>query len=95
MAIDEAAVRHVARLAGLDLTDDEVRAYGAQLAAILGHVERIAALDLDGVEPLAPKPATMLRDDRVAPGLSRDEALANAPERDAAAFLVPRIIDEG
>ena len=93
MAIDEAAVRHVARLAQLNLTDDEVRTYGAQLANILRHVEQIAALDLDGVEPLAPEPSASLREDAVAPGLSRDDALANAPERDAASFLVPRIID--
>lgn len=96
MAIDEAAVRHVARLARLDLTDEEVRTYGAQLAGILAHVERLATLDLDGVEPLSPaaEPIAALREDAARPGLAREEALANAPERDAASFLVPRIIEQ-
>ena len=95
MAIDEAMVRHVARLARLDLTDEQIRAYGAQLSSILDYMKQLDAMDLSKVEPLAHTGDldTPLREDQPLAGLPRSEALRNAPLQDGATFLVPRVIE--
>ena len=89
-------VTHVARLARLDLTDDELEHYTDQLAAILDHAADIEALDLDGVEPMThPVPLTnVLREDIVRPCLDRDEVLAAAPSAESGRFKVPPILGE-
>ena len=89
-------VAHVARLARLDLTDDELEHYTDQLAAILDHAADIEALDLDGVEPMThPVPlVNVLRDDVERPCLDRDEVLAAAPEAESGRFKVPPILGE-
>lgn len=93
MAITEADVRHVAMLARLALTDEQVRTLTAELSGVLGHIDSIRKLDLEGVEPtehpLAMTNAT--RADVVRPGLPRAEALRNAPATDGTAFVVPAI----
>jgi aspartyl-tRNA(Asn)/glutamyl-tRNA(Gln) amidotransferase subunit C len=68
----------------------------AELEAILGHVASLAALDTTGVEPTAHALSmpTPLRDDRALPPLDPERALANAPERDGFAFVVPKVLDE-
>jgi aspartyl-tRNA(Asn)/glutamyl-tRNA(Gln) amidotransferase subunit C len=88
-------VEHVARLARLALTDDEVERLTVELGAVLGHAADVAALDLDGVPPTAhPLPLrNVLRDDVVAPTLPRDEVLAAAPSTEDGRFRVPRILD--
>ncbi len=80
--IDEATVRHVARLARLHLDPDEERRMGVELSGILEHVDRIQALDLDGVEPTTHVVAleNVMRDDVPRPSLPADEALREAPE---------------
>lgn len=94
--LDEAAVRHVAHLARLDLTDAEVAEFTVQLAAVLAHAQDVAALDTAGVAPMAhPFPlVNVLRDDVVTPGLERDEVLAMAPDSDGGRFRVPPILGE-
>ena len=89
-------VTHVARLARLDLTGDELEHYTDQLAAILDHAADIEALDLDGVEPMThPVPLTnVLREDVVRPCLDRDEVLAAAPSAESGRFKVPPILGE-
>ena len=89
-------VAHVARLARLDLTDDELEHYTDQLAAILDHAADIEALDLDGVEPMThPVPlVNVLREDVVRPCLDRDEVLAAAPAAESGRFKVPPILGE-
>jgi aspartyl-tRNA(Asn)/glutamyl-tRNA(Gln) amidotransferase subunit C len=89
-------VAHVARLARLSLTDEELELYTGQLAAVLAHAADIEALDTSGVEPTAhPLPlANVLRDDVVLPGLARDEVLAMAPATEDDRFSVPRILGE-
>jgi aspartyl-tRNA(Asn)/glutamyl-tRNA(Gln) amidotransferase subunit C len=89
-------VAHVARLARLDLTDDELEHYTDQLAAILDHAADIEALDLEGVEPMThPVPlVNVLREDIVRPCLDRDEVLAAAPEAESGRFKVPPILGE-
>ena len=91
---DDAA--YVARLARLELTDDELDTYAAQLAAVLEHAAEVAALDTEGVTPTAhPLPLrTVLRPDEPRPSLDRDEVLAMAPAVEDGRFRVPRILGE-
>jgi aspartyl-tRNA(Asn)/glutamyl-tRNA(Gln) amidotransferase subunit C len=91
--ISEEQVRHVANLARLGLTDDEIAKMGTQLDAILDSIEKIRELDLADVPPTA-NPlnlSNVLRPDEPRPGLSQEEALAPAPERVDDLFAVPRI----
>jgi aspartyl-tRNA(Asn)/glutamyl-tRNA(Gln) amidotransferase subunit C len=91
MAISEEQVRHVATLARLGLTDEQVAALGVELNDILVQIDRISALDLTGIEPTAHAVAVtnVTRADVVRPGLSREDALRNAPEQQDGAFLIP------
>jgi aspartyl-tRNA(Asn)/glutamyl-tRNA(Gln) amidotransferase subunit C len=94
--ISRADVAHVARLARLDLTDDELERFTEQLGAVLEHAADVAALDTSGVEPTAhPLPLrNVLREDRVVPSLDREEVLAQAPAVEANRFKVPPILGE-
>jgi len=97
MAITEADVRHVAMLARLALTDEQVGSLTAELSSLLGHIDDLRKLDLEGVEPTA-HPLAMtnrMREDVVVPGLSREDALRNAPDTDGTAFVVPAITGGG
>ena len=89
-------VAHVARLARLDLTEDELDRLAGQLAAVLEHAADIAALDTAGVPPTAhPFPLfNVLRDDVAGRSLDRDEVLAMAPAAEDGRFRVPRILGE-
>ncbi|HET6966390.1 MAG TPA: Asp-tRNA(Asn)/Glu-tRNA(Gln) amidotransferase subunit GatC [Acidimicrobiales bacterium] len=89
-------VAHVAQLARLRLTDEELEQFTVQLAAVLDHARDVEALDTAGVPPTAhPLPINnVLRDDRVEPSLDRDEVLAAAPAVEADRFRVPRILGE-
>ncbi len=89
-------VEHVAQLARLALTDDEIEKFTAQLEVILDHAADVAALDLHDVEPTAhPLPlVNVLRADAVRPGVDRDEVLSNAPAAEDGRFRVPRILGE-
>ena len=82
---------HVARLARLALSDDEADRLGAQLNAILEAVGKVSELDLADVEPTA-HPLELVNvwaDDDPEPSLAVDDALANAPDREAGFFRVP------
>src|SRR4051794_12102087 len=94
--ITAADVRHVATLARLDVTDDEVELFAGQLAAVLEHAEDVEALDTAGVPPTAhPLPlVNVLRDDVPRPSLDRDEVLGQAPKAEEGRFWVPRILGE-
>jgi aspartyl-tRNA(Asn)/glutamyl-tRNA(Gln) amidotransferase subunit C len=84
-------VLHVARLARLELTDDEVERFREQLNAILEAVGKVSELDLADVEPTA-HPLDLVntwREDEPRPSLSVDEALSNAPDREGDFFRVP------
>lgn len=91
MAITSDEVLHVARLARLALTEEEVERLGAQLNAILEAVGKVAELDLDGVEPTA-HPLELVNvwaEDEPRPSLPVEDALANAPDSEAGFFRVP------
>jgi len=87
-------VRELALLARLRLTDAEVARMTGDLAAILDYVDALRALDTTAVEPMthAVPFDCPLRDDAVRPSLPLDDALANAPRREASFFQVPRIV---
>ena len=91
--IPEEEVRHVANLARLGLTDDEVKRMGGQLGAILDSIEQIRELDLKDVPPTANalNLTNVLRPDEPHRELPRDEALSTAPEAVDDLFAVPRI----
>lgn len=94
--IDEAQVRKVAKLARLELTDEEVGRFSRDLGAILEYIQKLNELNTEGVEPLAHcLPITnVLRPDEVRPSLGAEATLANAPERYEDYFKVPSIFDE-
>jgi aspartyl-tRNA(Asn)/glutamyl-tRNA(Gln) amidotransferase subunit C len=89
-------VAHVAQLARLRLTDDELDLYTGQLAAVLEHAKDVEALDVGDVEPTAhPLPlVNVTRPDEVAPCLDRAEVLAAAPAVEDGQFKVPMILGE-
>ena len=89
-------VAHVARLARLDLTPEELHRYTEQLGAVLDYAAEVSALDISGVPPTAhPFPLqNVLRPDEPGPSLDRDEVLAMAPESEDGRFRVPRILGE-
>jgi aspartyl-tRNA(Asn)/glutamyl-tRNA(Gln) amidotransferase subunit C len=89
--IDREQVLHVARLARLRLSEDEVEAMTGELSSVLGHIEKIGELDLDDVVPTSHVVAleNVLRPDEPRPSLPRDAALAEAPDSDGAGFRVP------
>ena len=88
-------VVHVAQLARVGLTDDEVEEFTEQLAVILEYAAQVAALDTASVPPTAhPLPlVNVLRADEVHLPLDRDEVLAEAPAAQDGRFRVPRILD--
>ncbi len=91
MAISRDEVLHVARLARLALSDEEIDRLGAQLNAILEAVGKVSELDLADVEPTA-HPLDLVNvwaDDEPQESLSVEEALSNAPDREAGFFRVP------
>ena len=94
MALTGEDVRHVARLARLSLTDEEIELFTRQLNDILAYVAKLQELDTSGVAPLAQVMplANVMRDDAVQPGLERELSLDNAPAREEGSFLVPRVI---
>lgn len=87
-------VQEIATLARLRLTDEETARMAGELDAILGHIDEIKALDTDAIEPMTHAVAfdCPMRADETAPSLTVEEALANAPRREASFFQVPRII---
>jgi aspartyl-tRNA(Asn)/glutamyl-tRNA(Gln) amidotransferase subunit C len=88
-------VERIAALARLSLRDDEASRAASELEAILGYVELLSELDTRDVEPTshAVPLAAALREDRAAPPLDPELALANAPERAGTAFVVPQVIE--
>jgi aspartyl-tRNA(Asn)/glutamyl-tRNA(Gln) amidotransferase subunit C len=91
MAITREEVVHVAKLARLELTEDELERFAGQLSAILEAVGKVSELDLADVEPtLHPlELSNVFAEDEPRPPLSVEEALANAPDREDGAFRVP------
>lgn len=87
-------VERVALLARLELTEAELDHFAQDLTSVLHHINQLAALDLEGVEPTAHPIAVadVVREDVDRPGLETEAALSNAPEQENYCFKVPQII---
>jgi aspartyl-tRNA(Asn)/glutamyl-tRNA(Gln) amidotransferase subunit C len=98
MALTRDQVQHIADLARLKLTDDEIAKMTVQLSAILDYAARLNELDTEAISPTASVVplSNVMREDVVAPSLSRADVLANAPDRDDKAefFRVKAILKE-
>ena len=92
LSIEE--VRHVAKLARLALTDQQLTRLAPQLEAILHYIDKMAEVDTSGVEPMAqPLPVyNVLREDVARDGLTLEQVLQNAPQTDGPFFQVPKVI---
>ena len=86
-------VRHVAKLARLELLDEEERLMTEQMNNILDYMDKLNELDTFQVEPTthAIQLQNVFRQDKVEPSLERDYALANAPQSDGSSFVVPKV----
>ena len=95
MSVSPEQVRHIARLARIAMSDEEIERLVPELNAIIGWVEQLGEVDTDGVEPLATviDQKLRLRDDMVNDGNIRDKVLANAPEAQHGFFAVPKVIE--
>jgi aspartyl-tRNA(Asn)/glutamyl-tRNA(Gln) amidotransferase subunit C len=88
-------VKYVAHLARLQLSPQEEQKFGAQLADVLGYIEKLKEVDVTGVEPTAHAfpLVNVARPDEVRPSMSHEEALRNAPAQANGLFIVPKIVE--
>lgn len=95
MSVTNEQVRHIARLARIAMSDEEIERLGPELNNILGWIEQLGEVDTAGVEPLTAviDQKLRLRDDVVNDGNIRDDVLANAPEAQHGFFAVPKVIE--
>ena len=95
MSLTIEQVQHIANLARLELTEEELVRYREQLSSILAHFEQLEAIDTATIPPTASVSAgeSTLRADQPRLGLKLDELLQNAPETDARQFRVPPVFE--
>jgi aspartyl-tRNA(Asn)/glutamyl-tRNA(Gln) amidotransferase subunit C len=98
LKLTEKEVRYVADLANLSFSDEEIRKFARELNGILEHMDKLNELDTSNVEPMAQVLYTAdetatLRSDVERPPLGNELALANAPQKGAGYFKVPRVIE--
>jgi aspartyl-tRNA(Asn)/glutamyl-tRNA(Gln) amidotransferase subunit C len=95
MSLTLQEIEHIARLARLELTDEQKALYREQLSAILDYVAKLQELDTAHVPPTAGGSVSQmpLRADEPRPGLSLDQLLANAPQKQAGQFKVPPVFE--
>jgi aspartyl-tRNA(Asn)/glutamyl-tRNA(Gln) amidotransferase subunit C len=95
MSVSSEKVRHIAKLARIAMSEDELERLVPELNAIIGWVEQLDEVDTDGVEPLTAviEQKLRLRDDVVNDGNVRDAVLANAPAAQHGFFAVPKVIE--
>ena len=95
MALDPATVRRIASLARIRVEDSEIGPLQVQLSGILGWIEQLNEVNVDGIAPLtgAAQMALRLREDVVTDGFYPDKVLANAPDRAGQFFAVPKVVE--
>ena len=95
MPITREQVEYAANLSRIELTEEEKKIFTTQLDAILGYIEKLNQCDTGSVAeiPHASPHTNLFREDMVAPSLSREQALANAPDQALGYYKVPRIIE--
>ena len=88
-------VIHIAQLARLELTPEEIERYREQLSAVLDYFTKLAEVDTTGIPPTASvlPPRSVLRKDEPRPGLPREELLANAADTEDGQFKVPPVLE--
>ncbi len=96
MEISKEQVEHVAKLARLEVSEDEKAMFARQLSAILTYMDQLKEVDTEGVEPTATVLPTenVWREDAVRLSLAQEQALANAPDQADGFFRVPKIIED-
>jgi aspartyl-tRNA(Asn)/glutamyl-tRNA(Gln) amidotransferase subunit C len=96
MALSREEVLHIAQLARVGLSEEDVAKFQVQLSDVLDHFETLKALDTEGVEPTSyPLPLeSVMRADEVRPSLPREEVLANAPKAEDGSFRVRAVLEE-
>lgn len=94
MPLTKEQVEQVAALARLKLSPPEIENFAKDLTVILDYVDQLKAVNTDGVEPKDQfiKAENVFREDEIKPSLSREQALANAPDKDEEFFRVPKVI---
>lgn len=94
--ISRAEVAHLAKLARLALSDEELDRFAEQIDGIIGHVSAVQQVDAAGVEPMSHPHSiqTTMREDVVVPTLTAEQALDQAPEVAEQRFVVPQILGE-
>ncbi|MEI2301720.1 Asp-tRNA(Asn)/Glu-tRNA(Gln) amidotransferase subunit GatC [Ensifer sp. MJa1] len=95
MSVDLATVKRVARLARIAVSEEEATRMMGELNGILGFVEQLSEVNVDGVEPMTSvTPMEMKkRVDNVSDGNKADDVVANAPNSDRNFFLVPKVVE--
>ena len=92
---DQIDVGYVARLARLDLSEEDAGRFQAQLERVLGYIQQLKEVEVEGVEPTAHTASiqNVIRADDVGPCLNHDDVMANAPRQNKGQFSVPKIIE--
>lgn len=95
MSVDDKTVRKIAKLARLAIADENVPKMAAELNGILGWIEMLNEVDIEGVEPMtsAVEIAMPMREDVVTDGNIQRQILANAPKADSGFFVVPKSVE--
>ncbi len=95
MALDPATIHRIAKLARIRIEDWQAAQLEQELNGILGWIEQLNEVDVEGVEPLTggAQMAMKMRDDVVTDGNIRDLVLANAPEREGVFYAVPKVVE--
>jgi aspartyl-tRNA(Asn)/glutamyl-tRNA(Gln) amidotransferase subunit C len=95
MSIDKETARRVAHLARIEVREADLEPLAAELSGILGWVEQLGEVDVDGIEPMTSVTPMRLkwREDVVTDGGIRDRVLANAPDARAGFFAVPKVVE--
>lgn len=95
MSVDATTVKRIGRLARIRIEDSEVASYQEELNAILGFVEQLAEVNVDGIEPMTSvTPMTLRRrDDVITDGGYADKIVSNAPLSEDNFFMVPKVVE--
>jgi aspartyl-tRNA(Asn)/glutamyl-tRNA(Gln) amidotransferase subunit C len=95
MSVDATTVKRIARLARIRIEENEVASYQSELNAILGFVEQLSEVNVDGVEPMTSVTPMALRrrDDAITDGGIADKIMSNAPLTEDDFFMVPKVVE--
>lgn len=95
MSVDTQTVKRIARLARIRVADEELAAYQGELNAILGFVEQLNEVDVEGVQPMTSVTpmALRMREDKVTDGGYADKIVTNAPLSEDNFFMVPKVVE--